>query len=147
MGAGVAKEEKAVWPPGWLDIPEVPRLIARNAILDISAESPATFLTIQHEAYLIADAEWNFDDYHAAAAAAVQEDIKLNRLTYCLVPKRLSEGEVWRLYFSKVLHILDSVKVHGTYPPPKAVEPPAAAAPAPAVDAPSDSSGSSCLLQ
>ena len=51
-------------------------------------------------------------------AAAVQEDQKLNRCVYCLVPRHLSESDFWRLYFSKTLAILDSVKQHGTFPPP-----------------------------
>ena len=53
-----------------------------------------------------------------AALAAVQEDIKLNKIIYKLVPKKLEESEFWRLYFSEVLFVLDSVKRHGQYQPP-----------------------------
>ena len=67
---------------------------------------------------MITPAEWKFEEYHAAAAAAVQEDIKLNKLVYKLVPRKLTESDFWRLYFSEVLFVLDSVKAHGQYPPP-----------------------------
>jgi len=67
---------------------------------------------------VITPAEWKFEEYHAAAAAAVQEDIKLNKLVYKLVPRKLTESDFWRLYFSEVLFVLDSVKAHGQYPPP-----------------------------
>jgi hypothetical protein len=64
----------------------------------------------------------------------VQEDIKLNRLIYKIVPRRAEEPEFWRLYFSQVLYALESVKAHGSYPPPAAPRaraplPPAAAGP------------------
>ena len=55
--------------------------------------------------------------YHAAATAAVQED-QAQPLRLRLVPRHLSESDFWRLYFSKTLAILDSVKTHGTFPPP-----------------------------
>eukprot|EP00967_Tisochrysis_lutea_P107890 scaffold166812_cov32-Tisochrysis_lutea.AAC.3 len=57
----------------------------------------ADFLTIASEPYCIPAEEWNFSDYHAAAAAAVQEDGKLNKLTYACVPRKLSESDFWRL--------------------------------------------------
>uniref|UniRef100_A0A7S4B2G2 BSD domain-containing protein n=1 Tax=Chrysotila carterae TaxID=13221 RepID=A0A7S4B2G2_CHRCT len=123
MGGANGKEERPVWPPGWLDIPEEPRLLARNVILSISSESADQFLSIEQQPYCIAAADWDFGEYHAAAAAAMQEDIKLNRLTYVLVPRRISESDFWRLYFSKVGYVLDSVKEHGTYPPPQAAAP------------------------
>ena len=50
--------------------------------------------------------------------ACVQEDIKLNRLIYKIVPRQADESEFWRLYFSQVLYVLDCVKKHGRYPPP-----------------------------
>ena len=40
------------------------------------------------------------------------------------MPKRLAEDEFWRLYFSRVLHILESIKAHGVYPPPPPPPPP-----------------------
>ena len=53
----------------------------------------------------------------------MQEDQKLNRCVYCLVPRHLSESDFWRLYFSKTLAMWDSVKTHGMFPlpAPKAV--------------------------
>ena len=50
-------------------------------------------------------------------------------------------------YFSKVNHIIDSVKEHGVYPPPKPKPPPAAAAKAASKPAPTAADDSSCLLQ
>ena len=84
-----------------------------------SAQLPVDeFLAIGTAKHAIAPTAWKFEDYHAAAAAAVQEDIKLNKIIYKLVPRKMEESEFWRLYFSEVLHVLDSVKVHGQYPPP-----------------------------
>mmetsp|Transcript_9328 Transcript_9328/g.27248 ORF Transcript_9328/g.27248 Transcript_9328/m.27248 type:complete len:107 (+) Transcript_9328:249-569(+) len=103
----------------------------------------ADFLTIASEPYCIPAEEWNFSDYHAAAAAAVQEDGKLNKLTYACVPRKLSESDFWRLYFSKVLYVLDSVKVYGTFPPPEpAQQAQPSHAPPPQVE-----EGSSCMIQ
>ena len=154
MGAGGSKgsEEPEVWPPGWCaarqlsnhahdigphqhrlsepvtrrrgDIPDAPRLLARQTILEISALPPNDFCSIAGHDYAIPMDEWSFEAYHTAAAAAVQEDIKLNKIIYRLVPRRLSEDEFWRLYFSKVLHILESIKTHGVYPPPPPPPPP-----------------------
>ena len=125
MGASNSRSipESLVWPPGWLEIPEVPRSIARRAILSLSSTSTDDFLAIESAPYCIPESEWNFDAYHAAAAAAVQEDNRLNKLTYLLVPKRCNESTFWKLYFSKVLYILDCVKTHGTYPPPAPQKP------------------------
>ena len=147
MGGGGSKrwEGRPVWPPGWLEIPEGPRLIARNAILAISSMSASDFLTIAAESYVVPEAEWNFEEFHSAAAAAIQEDIKLNKLTYALVPRRLDESSFWRLYFSKVLWILDCIKAHGTYPPPEPSPPPPEQAAATRVEAKPDSE--SCAVQ
>lgn len=118
MGAASSAANSEVWPPDWEAMPEEKRKLARNAILSLS-ESPAEdFLAIGNAAHAIAPAAWKFEEYHAAAAAAVQEDIKLNKIIYKLVPRKLSESDFWRLYFSEVLYVLDSVKTHGQYPPP-----------------------------
>ena len=114
-------------------IPDEPRLLARKAILAISEEPPAEFLTIADAPYAIAPSEFSFDSFTSAASAAVQEDIKLNKIIYKLVPRKVSEEEFWRLYFSKVLYIIDSVKEHGVYPPPPPPPPPPPAA-APTAD-------------
>ena len=82
--------------------------------------------------YVIPQSEFSFDSFTSAASAAVQEDIKLNKIIYKLVPRKVSEEEFWRLYFSKVLYVINSVKEHGVYPPPPPPPPPAAA---PAADA------------
>lgn len=111
-----------------LEIPEGPRLIARTAILTISSMTPDEFCAMSGAPYCIPADQWDFAEFHAAAAAAVQEDAKINKLTYACVPRRMDESDFWRLYFSKVLYILDSVKQHGTYPPPVA-EPSAAPPP------------------
>ena len=66
----------------------------------------AEFVAIGDAAFAIPPAVWKFEEYHAAAAAAVQEDIGLNKIIYKLVPKRMAEPEFWRLYFSQVLHVL-----------------------------------------
>ena len=94
------------------------RIIAREAILAMSALPPNEFLDFANTEHAIPAAVWRFDEYHAAAAAAVQEDSRLNKLVYKLVPKKLEESEFWRIYFSQVLFVLDSVKVHGQFPPP-----------------------------
>ena len=114
---------------------------------------PDEFLAITDARHAIPPEKWKFEEYHAAAAAAVQEDIKLNKIVYKLVPRKIDESEFWRLYFSQVLFILESVKVHGQYPPPPPPppEPPAAAAfkskpPRAIPRAETDSDGSSCLL-
>ena len=106
------------WPPGWSAMTSEKQKTARGLILGISAEPRTDFLAIADASYCIPAAEWRFEQYHAAATAAVQEDQKLNRCVYCLVPRHLSESDFWRLYFSKTLAILDSVKTHGTFPPP-----------------------------
>jgi len=106
------------WPPGWSAMTSEKQKTARGLILGISAEPRSDFLAIADASYCIPAAEWRFEQYHAAATAAVQEDQKLNRCVYCLVPRHLSESDFWRLYFSKTLAILDSVKQHGTFPPP-----------------------------
>ena len=113
-------------------IPDEPRLIARVAIFKISQEAPDKFLTIADAPYVISQTEWSFEQYTSAAVAAVQEDIKLNKIIYRLVPKRLREEEFWRLYFSKVLYIVACVKEYGVYPPPP---PPPQEAPPPTVEA------------
>ena len=96
-------------------------------------------------------ADWSFEAYYGAAAAAVQEDTGLNKLIYCLVPRKMEEADFWRLYFSKVNYIIDSVKTFGVYPPPP--PPPASET---AKQAKQDASGTqaapvdaggSCLLQ
>lgn len=155
-------------------------MIARNAILAISEMAPTEFVAIANERYCIAPDQWIFSEYHAAAAAAVQEDGKLNRLTYTCVPRKLSESDFWRLvrpppplprpatqcarlgfspprrlglshrpaalsgskYFSKVLYVLDSVKEHGTYPPPASTK-----AAKPKLKPPPPPADSSCLVQ
>ena len=70
------------------EIPAEQRVVARQAILQISSEPRPDFLTIEKEPYCIASADWTFEAYHGAAAAAVQEDKGLNRMIYCLVPRR-----------------------------------------------------------
>ena len=125
MGTTSSSPEAEVWPPDWNEMAEEKRKIARAAILGLSALPPAEFLAIADAPHAIPAAVWRFDEYHAAAAAAVQEDIKLNKIIYKLVPKKLEEAEFWRLYFSQVLFVLDSVKVHGQYPPPAPPPPPA----------------------
>ena len=124
MGASSSSPEAEVWPPDWNEMQEDKRKTAREAILSLSAMPPLEFLAIANAPYVIPAAVWRFDEYHAAAAAAVQEDIKLNKIIYKCVPKKLEESEFWRLYFSQVLYILDSVKVHGKFPPPPPPPPP-----------------------
>ena len=131
-GAASTAAETEVWPPDWESMDEGRRRVAREHIMGFSSVAPAEFLVIADQPHCIPPQQWKFEEYHAAAAAAVQEDIKLNKLTYKLVPKKLEESEFWRLYFSQVLHILDSVKLHGTYPPPPP-PPPRQPAPPPAV--------------
>lgn len=115
---GNAQAAPEVWPPDWHDIPATKRRLARGFILALSESSRHEFCSIAAAPHVIPEAAWRFEDYHAAAAAAVQEDIKLNKIIYKLVPRHLDESEFWRLYFSQVLHVLQSVKLHGTYPPP-----------------------------
>lgn len=78
-------------------MPEEKRRVARDAILSLSALPPAEFLEIASVKHLVPESEWKFEEYHAAAAAAVQEDIKLNKIIYKLVPRKLTESEFWRL--------------------------------------------------
>ena len=149
MGASSSSPEAEVWPPDWNEMQEDKRKTAREAILSLSAMPPLEFLAIANAPYVIPAAVWRFDEYHAAAAAAVQEDIKLNKIIYKCVPKKLEESEFWRLYFSQVLYILDSVKVHGKFPPPPPPPPPVGKGGttkgvAPALPPPPD--GSSCIL-
>jgi len=124
MGAGASEPAMEVWPPDWEMMEEDKRKMAREAILAIPALTNEEFLAIDAAAYVIPKDAWKFDDYHAAAAAAVQEDIKLNKIIYRLVPRKLEESEFWRLYFSEVLFVLECVKVHGVYPPPPPPPPP-----------------------
>mmetsp|Transcript_11956 Transcript_11956/g.24296 ORF Transcript_11956/g.24296 Transcript_11956/m.24296 type:complete len:148 (+) Transcript_11956:108-551(+) len=147
MGSGQS-QEAAVWPTGWSEIPTEQRLVARQAILQISTVPRADFLAIEKEPFCISREDWAFEAYHGAAAAAVQEDTGLNRMIYCIVPRKLTESDFWRLYFSKVNYIIDSVKTHGVYPPPAPKPPP----PPTAVQAvskptPTAADDSSCLLQ
>uniref|UniRef100_A0A7S0EHP2 BSD domain-containing protein n=1 Tax=Phaeocystis antarctica TaxID=33657 RepID=A0A7S0EHP2_9EUKA len=147
MGSGQS-QEAAVWPMGWSEIPAEQRLVARQAILQISTVPREDFLSIETERYCISHDDWSFEAYHGAAAAAVQEDKGLNRMIYCIVPRKQTESDFWRLYFSKVNYIIDSVKVHGVYPPPAPQPPPLpASARAASVVAPSAADESSCLLQ
>ena len=87
MGAASSQQVTEVWPPDWENMPESSRKIARSAILSLSALPPDEFLAIGEAEHAIAKANWKFEEYHAAAAAAVQEDIKLNKIIYRLVPK------------------------------------------------------------
>ena len=109
MGAGPS-QEAAVWPTGWCvasiaapaslahcepvplahrsEIPAEQRLVARQAILQISTVPREEFLAIETEHYCISHDDWSFEAYHGAAAAAVQEDKGLNRMIYCIVPRR-----------------------------------------------------------
>ena len=109
MGAGPS-QEAAVWPTGWCvasiaapaslahcepvplahrsEIPAEQRLVARQAILQISTVPREEFLAIESEHYCISHDDWSFEAYHGAAAAAVQEDKGLNRMIYCIVPRR-----------------------------------------------------------
>ena len=120
MGAAASGPAAApeVWPPDWDEMDEDKRRLARKHILELSARTPDEFMAIANSDHAVPAAVWRFEEYHAAAAAAVQEDIKLNKIIYKLVPRKLEEGEFWRLYFSEVLFVLDSVKAHGQYPPP-----------------------------
>ena len=108
MGAGPS-QEAAVWPTGWCvasiaapaslahyepvplahrsEIPAEQRLVARQAILQISTVPREEFLAIETEHYCISHDDWSFEAYHGAAAAAVQEDKGLNRMIYCIVPR------------------------------------------------------------
>ena len=123
MGADASVPEAEVWPPDWNELQPAKRRLARKHILALSAYTPAEFCAIASTSHVIPADGWRFDDYHAAAAAAVQEDIKLNAIVYKLVPRRISESEFWRLYFSQVLHVLQCVKVFGAYPPPPPPKP------------------------
>ena len=80
MGASSSSPEAEVWPPDWNEMQEDKRKTAREAILSLSAMPPLEFLAIANAPYVIPAAVWRFDEYHAAAAAAVQEDIKLNKI-------------------------------------------------------------------
>ena len=101
MGAASSQQVTEVWPPDWENMSESSRKIARSAILSLSALPPDEFLAISEAEHAIAKANWKFEEYHAAAAAAVQEDIKLNKIIYRLVPRKCEESEFWRLYFSQ----------------------------------------------
>lgn len=90
------------WPPEWNDLSEPVRVRAREAILAVSSMKTEDFLQILSEKHMIKEDEWHFGEYHAAAAAAVQEDLNLNKLVYKCVPRKLSESEFWRIYFSQV---------------------------------------------
>ena len=69
-------------------------------------------------------------------------------MIYCIVPRKRTESDFWRLYFSKVNYIIDSVKKHGVYPPPAPKPPPLpASARAESKAAQSAVDESSCLLQ
>jgi len=119
MGAAQSGEDaEDVWPPDWEALPEEKRRLARASILNISSLSNEDFLAIAETDHVIRPGNWNFKEYHAAAMAAVQEDSKLNKIVYRLVPRKLEESEFWRIYFSEVLFVLDSVKTTGQYPPP-----------------------------
>ena len=103
MGATTSSQATPeVWPPDWEEMPEKDRKLARDAILSLSAMAPDDFMKIGSEKHVIASDAWKFEEYHAAAAAAVQEDIGLNKIIYKLVPRKCSESEFWRLYFSEV---------------------------------------------
>ena len=69
------------------EIPAEQRLVARQAILQISTVPREEFLAIETEHYCISHDDWSFEAYHGAAAAAVQEDKGLNRMIYCIVPR------------------------------------------------------------
>ena len=77
------------------------------------------------------------------ASAAVQEDIKLNKISYKCVPRKVEEAEFWRLYFSQVLYVLDSVKACGQFPPPP---PPPQEKARKVAPPPPPSDGSSCIV-
>lgn len=103
MGAaGSTAEVSEVWPPDWEDIPAEARQIARSAIISLSALPTEEFLEIAYTEHAIPKEDWRFEEYHAAASAALREDIKLNKIIYRLVPKKCTESEFWRLYFSEV---------------------------------------------
>ena len=74
------------------EIPAEQRLLARQAILQISTVPRASFLAIDSESYCISREDWSFEAYHGAAAAAVQEDKGLNRMIYCVVPRCAARG-------------------------------------------------------
>ena len=118
MGSTASRDRAEVWPPDWEDMSEAKRQAARDAILSLSGQQPEEFMLFAKSKYAIPPDQWQFEEYHAAAAAAVQEDIKLNRIIYKCVPRRCEESEFWRIYFSQVLHVLECVKKHGQYPPP-----------------------------
>ena len=99
--ASTSQAVSEVWPPDWENMAESSRKIARSAILSLSALPPDEFLAIGQAAHAIPRESWRFEEYHAAAAAAVQEDIKLNKIIYRLVPRKCEESEFWRLYFSQ----------------------------------------------
>ena len=156
MGVSVSRggSPPEVWPPDWDEMDEDKRKLARTHIIALSARSSAEFLSIADSAHAVPSAVWSFEEYHAAAAAAVQEDIKLNKIIYKLVPRKIDESEFWRLYFSEVLFILDCVKAHGQYPPPPPPPPTskdglrAGKPSAVQISPPPDSSGDSyCVLQ
>ena len=66
--------------------------MARQAILQISTVPREDFLAIETERYCISHDDWSFEAYHGAAAAAVQEDKGLNRMIYCIVPRRAAQA-------------------------------------------------------
>ncbi len=77
-----------VWPPDWDQLSAEKRKIARDAILQLSALPPAEFLAFSRHKSAITSAEWRFDEYHAAATAAVQASCTSGALK----PRALSDA-------------------------------------------------------
>jgi hypothetical protein len=61
--------------------------------------------------------EFDYDRWLPVAMVALRKDAELSNARFELVPKRISEREFWKNYFSRVFMIKQAFKVPMTSPP------------------------------
>jgi hypothetical protein len=120
MGASTSTPTVLPFPPSWLTDGDSDESADDSAVeAGCTAIQAIAFMPVEHflrapesEAevplaelarvnWLLAwsDSDAGEVDYKSHAAAAMQYDSSLNRLTYQCVPKRASEAEFWRCYY------------------------------------------------
>lgn len=122
-------QTQTVFLPPWVPTTEAEKLHEeefRDAIVKLSAA--AANLIAPHP--LHDDPEFCFDwvEHRPFAEAAYRGDKRLHRLLPKLVPKRISEEEFWRNYFSHVFAVKRRYELGGDGAPPSVAPPTASTA-------------------
>jgi hypothetical protein len=94
------------FPAAWLPEAAAEAERALAAVRTLASMDPANFLGVRAPLPVLSAETWSAEwgagllEYKACASTALMLDAKLNKLVYTCVPRRATEAEFWRCWFS-----------------------------------------------